>query len=140
MLNDLFVGRDLLDHFINKHPVPKEWKRKCSIANRVLLGKSRICSRCHIDKPISEYYTRKDRPIGVISFCKQCGREKINKWRRDKPEIARQCHRRAALKHNFGLSIDEHKNLWEKQSGNCALCGTHFTSTKHTYEIGRAHV
>lgn len=34
---------------------------------------NKICSRCKKSLPLSMYWKRKDRKIGVISYCKDCG-------------------------------------------------------------------
>ena len=36
---------------------------------------SRICNRCKIEKPIAEFYPKKDKPGQYIVWCKQCLRE-----------------------------------------------------------------
>ena len=33
---------------------------------------TKICSKCNIDKPKTEYHKRSDRPIGVVGACKKC--------------------------------------------------------------------
>lgn len=32
----------------------------------------KICSKCKLEKPYSEFYVRKDRPCGYVSSCKSC--------------------------------------------------------------------
>lgn len=32
----------------------------------------KVCGRCKLEKPRSEFYARRDRPVGVQSYCKKC--------------------------------------------------------------------
>ena len=34
--------------------------------------KSKVCSKCNIDKSVNEFNRRNDRPIGYLSQCKDC--------------------------------------------------------------------
>lgn len=46
----------------------------------IVLPKTRqmtgVCSKCKIEKPVDLFFKRKDRPIGRISICKECSRNK----------------------------------------------------------------
>ena len=46
---------------------------------------SRVCSKCKVDKPISEFSPRKDRPLGKHYSCKHCGMLQARQIRLDKP-------------------------------------------------------
>lgn len=47
--------------------------------------KTKICSCCHVDKPISEYYPQKGHKFGVMSLCKDCFNQLcISRWRERK--------------------------------------------------------
>lgn len=37
-----------------------------------MLSEQKVCAKCGIQKPISEFYKRKNRPCGVVSICKTC--------------------------------------------------------------------
>lgn len=40
---------------------------------------TKVCSRCKIEKGITEYHKRPDRPDGIVSHCKQCEKERKSK-------------------------------------------------------------
>jgi len=44
--------------------------------------KIKICSKCKIEKPISEFYKRSDRKSGLMSLCKKCCQELKEKYRK----------------------------------------------------------
>lgn len=50
---------------------------------------TKVCCRCHIEKPISEFYRRAGVPDGHHYHCKQCGAEESKKRREDHPEKMR---------------------------------------------------
>lgn len=96
---------------------------------------NRLCSKCEISKPLSEFYTYKER--NRSNWCKQCrikmgnlwrrkdralNREKYNaknrEWRKDNAGKSRQYH----LKKVYGVTMKEWDNLVIKQNGKCAIC------------------
>lgn len=75
------------------------------------------CTKCKIDKPLSEYYQKGGR---LRSDCKACGLigRKVYLQR---PEIRerQKAHRR---KFKYGLTEDEYQTMRQKQDGKCAAC------------------
>ena len=47
---------------------------------------TKVCSKCNIDKPYSDYYLKKECVGGVNSYCKKCHLEKKQNWRKNNPE------------------------------------------------------
>ena len=45
------------------------------MASRDSTRLTKICSKCKIEKPFSEYTRRKERPGQVIAMCKRCHNE-----------------------------------------------------------------
>jgi hypothetical protein len=42
---------------------------------------TKICSKCKIEKPISEFYPLKGHKFNVMSLCKECFNQScINRW------------------------------------------------------------
>lgn len=42
---------------------------------------TRCCSKCKVDKPLSEFYKNKSQPEGHEHYCKQCAKEAKHKYR-----------------------------------------------------------
>jgi hypothetical protein len=47
---------------------------------------------------------------------------KTRKWQADHPELCRLMDRRHHLKTKFGLTLEQHKEMYLSQNGCCALC------------------
>lgn len=73
---------------------------------------SKICSRCKIMKPTSEYHPSKS-PLtrGVKSSCKQCAKEVLA----ERPRA----RKRTQIKNQYNVEFYE---IWETQKGLCLAC------------------
>lgn len=47
---------------------------------------SKICTKCGIDKPISDYYKDKKKPLGIRCACKSCVNNQTYNWRKNNPD------------------------------------------------------
>ena len=52
---------------------------------------SKICTKCKIEKDITEYYTNKSKPI---SRCKECTKDKANYYRKSNIELNKERKRK----------------------------------------------
>jgi len=41
---------------------------------------NKVCTKCHVEKPLSEFYTKTDSPDGYRSICKSCIKLSNNKY------------------------------------------------------------
>lgn len=77
-------------------------KRISTVTHLVPEGHKR-CSQCQAVKPIPEF-SQRSRKSGVLhSHCKECNRASMRSWA-------------------YGLSIEDHAALLERQGGVCAIC------------------
>lgn len=89
---------------------------------------AKICSKCGLEKPVSEFTKDNLQKDKLRPSCKSCHREyrmspdaKIRKreWRKN--------HKQAAikgnLKHNFNMTPEQYDRMFEEQNGVCAICG-----------------
>lgn len=75
-----------------------------------------VCTTCNVEKPVENFYKRKDRPIKRTSSCKECRRTKQQEaWTPRKQGAYK-------LKFNYGLSVDDYRTMLVKQGGVCAIC------------------
>jgi|SRR3989304_6781819 len=103
---------------------------------------TKICTKCKIEKPKSEFYKNKSHNDGLQSNCKICCENANKEWKKTTHgKISkRNCH----LKYQYGISIEDYNDMLRNQDGRCAICGTdkpggNFTSfhIDHKHETGK---
>lgn len=58
---------------------------------------TKVCATCHAEKPKTEFYPRKDRPVGVSPRCRECDRARVRKdARKDWPRYLERARESAA--------------------------------------------
>ena len=68
--------------------------------------KTKVCSSCNQEFPISEFYAQSDHKHGVMSMCKKCFNQFcIERWRKRKIKYVKQLG--GKCKH-CGLQLNEH--------------------------------
>jgi hypothetical protein len=98
---------------------------------------SKICTKCGIDKPITAFASRKERPngLGVRSKCKECSNE-ICRSRCDKnPSVSRERN----LQTLYGITHNDYLKMLEAQNGRCAICGTDTPGGRGAFHVDHCH-
>ena len=118
----------------------------------LLVAETKTCTKCEVEKEISEYYYRADKN-SYISRCKKCTLEDAKeKYAKDatplsEDELARSHAYHAANKdarnarargvraanpdrqrnrkliQRFGITLDEYNKMHDAQAGLCKICG-----------------
>jgi hypothetical protein len=108
------------------------------------------CSKCKIDKPLSDFYNDKRATDGLTARCRKCqnistieSRNKhIEKWRAysNKYNATRKEAHKQYYKDNlshikslvlfkkFGITYEQYNQMLEEQNGVCAICGNKETA------------
>jgi nitrate/TMAO reductase-like tetraheme cytochrome c subunit len=94
----------------------------------------KTCTKCAIEKDLSEFYKSKFGPQGRSSECKVCtnARQKANY----NPIKSRAKN----LKNRFGLSLEDYDQMLESQNGQCKICGTDTPGNKGRFVVDHNHV
>ena len=99
----------------------------------------RKCRTCGVEKELEEFYKsgRKNRPEERHTECKDCTKVRVKNTQ--SPSKMRSNH----LQRLYGITLDDYDSMYEKQNGQCAICGTtdpggrwnHF-AVDHDHETG----
>lgn len=98
--------------------------------------RTKRCPVCEEVKPFAEFPKNRSAKNGIGSYCKPCFakrnrerqqrdprvRELQKEWDRKHPERRKVYARRAVLKRQYGLTIEEYEQMLERQDGLCAIC------------------
>lgn len=80
------------------------------------------CKKCHVEKPLSEYYKTTDRKSGHKTICKEC--IKSDPLTEKKKQYMKEYSKKYSLKSKYNLTEEDYKELLINQNHKCAICGT----------------
>ena len=96
----------------------------------------KICNVCGKNKRKSSY-DKCHTISGIRGECKECKKATCTKIRLVSKEKQRQYN----LKKIHGLSIEQHRNMWDSQEGLCAICKVQLSSLSNkAIHIDHCHV
>jgi hypothetical protein len=103
----------------------------------------KLCNKCRIEKPLSEFYEAIDKRYGKErkihrTVCKICDRKRKNEWdaRPESMMLKREKH----LKSKYGISISEYESLSKKQNHQCAICKTSTPGGRYNvFQVDHSH-
>lgn len=79
------------------------------------------CTKCGVEKPLSEYGRQSANKDGLMYHCKECVRL-YHKARYNDPKY-RDYQRDSSLRATYGISLEEYNLMLDEQGGVCAICG-----------------
>lgn len=93
------------------------------------------CSKCLIEKPISEFFRDKQKRDGYNPHCKTCDKEISKNWRKSNPEQRKY----NVLKCATGVTKEQYIDLLQAQDGKCAICGTGIEENNRRLSVDHCH-
>jgi len=93
------------------------------------------CATCNEVKPLSEFYKNPTGKDGYFIHCKFCHMKKSKKWAEDNVER----YKNNELIRRYGITWQKFNDMIEDQSGQCAICATHFVTSKNT-QVDHCHL
>jgi hypothetical protein len=73
---------------------------------------------CGEVKCVTDFYVRNKKTMVRHSSCKECDKKRNKKRHHTNPERTRNND----LMRNYGISVSDHSEMFEKQNGLCAIC------------------
>jgi hypothetical protein len=105
---------------------------------------TKCCTYCHIDKPISEFYTNGRNRKGSMSVCIPCYTARYRAKHAANPEPERTRGRSKSFKYHlakYDLTVEQYEAMFAAQGGVCAICGEecktrYRLAVDHNHETG----
>ena len=87
------------------------------------------CQKCGINKPLTEYGNKTDRPDGLHSYCKICVNEDYDFTKYKKYKLNKQ----------YGITPEQYTTMLANQESKCAVCGNTMTNPHidHCHTTGK---
>ena len=80
-------------------------------------GKS-YCPKCNQTKTLDEFLKDSYTTFGISIYCKDCHKQKG----KERYKLHKDKYRNYNLKKQFGISLQEYTDMFEKQGKRCAIC------------------
>lgn len=101
-----------------------------------MLPEFKVCIDCKKEKPIEDFWLRRDRKYGM-SVCKICNGLRVKAWRHT-PE-GKLARKKYNLSKNFGMTLEDWDTLYFQQDGKCAICERDFSQIGKTPSVDHDH-
>lgn len=116
---------------------------------------TKTCSSCKENKPLLEFHKHSRTKDGLQAYCKPCrtvasrewvransvkNYENHKNWVKRNPELAKRTKRKARLKRDYGLTVEQFEAMLKEQNYVCAICEMPFgskTCIDHDHKSGR---
>lgn len=82
----------------------------------------KVCSKCKIEKPWSEYHKDNRSATGHVSSCNQCQKAVRKREGAPKPKYHPEKDRWRKLLKQYGVTQAEYDQMIKEQDGVCAIC------------------
>jgi hypothetical protein len=86
---------------------------------------SKVCTNCKIEKPVSEYHKRPERPIGIKPICKKCSNEK-RKQHYNKEKESGALKNKLWQREGINIDIIQYNEKYNIVNGCCEICKNKF--------------
>jgi len=90
---------------------------------------TKICTKCGVEKTVSEFPLDKRSPGAVRAHCKDCKNEEAREYRarikKYRPEDYKDINFRNNIKSKYGLTSEQWNEIFSNQNGCCVICGKH---------------
>lgn len=93
---------------------------------------SKECKRCHITKPLDEFYTKRANRDNHDSYCKECCRKKAQYYRDNFPERIKRSSAKTRAKHRE-IIRERNREFYARTKNDPA----HIEARRRSYEKGK---
>jgi|SRR6187549_410108 len=84
------------------------------------------CPRCDQRKRPTAFYVNRKAKDGRSCYCKSCQQQLVAERKAAEPDKVRLSSVKAHIKRKYAMTWEEYLDWYNRQAGNCKICGTHF--------------
>jgi hypothetical protein len=100
------------------------------------------CTKCGVQKPLSEFYKDKLKLDKLRNSCKVCDKLKSYLWRKKDPARTRECWRSSKLKKKYNITNQQYEEMKIAQNNKCEICNVelgfgHLSAIDHCHKTGK---
>lgn len=90
----------------------------------------KICRRCGIEKPLLDFYERKDNRPGRRSECKTCWKVQTDAYRAKNQQRVAYLHKMKNIERKYAITRHEYEACIKMQDNRCPVCAVEFIGTR----------
>lgn len=83
----------------------------------------KICIDCKIPKEESEFHKHKASKDGLRSYCKECNKLRVRKYKKENPGKQREWLYKSRYKNVYDIDEDKYQKMIKEHDNKCAICG-----------------
>lgn len=114
-------------------------RRQYHKTNPPPIPETKVCPKCGLEKPSSEFSRSSSRPDGLDSYCKPCMAGKLRVWKQANPDKVNANNRRRRERKVGAPGVepthDELSQLRRRQRNVCPYCGKKLKGKVHVDHI-----
>lgn len=88
------------------------------------------CTKCGVEKPLSEFHKHKSGKNGIRAQCKNC---RYPPRKKKTPEETKHYIKSTAFERRWGFPIEHFNTMLEKQKHKCLICNKIFENSKKSH-------
>ena len=97
------------------------------------------CSKCGVEKPLSDFYVNRKTGKPKGQRCKKCISDSNGEYQRKNRERSTEMQRAWRFKKKYGVTLDDYDRLLQAQGGRCAICGGVSRGRSERFHVDHCH-
>lgn len=108
------------------------------------------CTKCGIDRNLSDFYPHKNSKDGLTYHCKMCQGKYSSNWQKNNREKRAEAKKRWRLKNpskvmegelrrSFGITLSLYNQMLNNQNDRCAICNTDKSQFNRRLSVDHDH-
>jgi hypothetical protein len=102
---------------------------------KIIMETTKLCTKCNIRKPKTDFFKDKQKKDGLYSHCKACNVIQSGEWQKKNPEKRKY----NILKSATGVSKEQYDDLSTTQDNKCAICGISVEENNRRLSVDHDH-